>query len=192
MTIPQAEEEKYRRAARDINSLIAVYKTRTMAEPGGLSGHGGLTGGGGEQGRSRNERGNDRPSGPSAGNRTTDRRLPERHKGVAPRSYGQQSERFFTYAKEAKPAWIPFKLCETQHYYRLGSSSVAQKQALPFPSGKVSSPEERWKFAIYGQTPHMTERRFVKQEKRNPMRVFFYANDRLFIRTNNFNELWMC
>lgn len=33
MTIPQAEEEKYRRAARDINSLIAVYKTRFMAEP---------------------------------------------------------------------------------------------------------------------------------------------------------------
>ena len=30
MTIPQAEEEKYRRAARDINSLIAVYKTRFM------------------------------------------------------------------------------------------------------------------------------------------------------------------
>ena len=33
MTIPQAEEEKYRRAARDINSLIAAYKTRFMAEP---------------------------------------------------------------------------------------------------------------------------------------------------------------
>ena len=31
--IPQAEEEKYRRAARDINSLIAAYKTRFMAEP---------------------------------------------------------------------------------------------------------------------------------------------------------------
>ena len=31
MTIPQAEEEKYRRAARDINSLIAAYKTRFMA-----------------------------------------------------------------------------------------------------------------------------------------------------------------
>lgn len=190
MTIPQAEEEKYRRAARDINSLIAAYKTRFMAEPR-LSGHGGLTGGG-RQGRSRNERGNDRPSGPSAGNRTTDRRLPERHKGVAPRSYGQQSERFFTYAKEAKPAWIPFKLCETQHYYRLGSSSVAQKQALPFPSGKVFSPRRNVGSLRFTAAPHMTERRFVKQEKRNPMRVFFYANDRLFIRTNNFNELWMC
>lgn len=33
MTIPQAEEEKFRRAARDINSLIAAYKTRFMAEP---------------------------------------------------------------------------------------------------------------------------------------------------------------
>ena len=33
MTIPQAEEEKYRKAALDINSMIAVYKTRFMAEP---------------------------------------------------------------------------------------------------------------------------------------------------------------
>ena len=33
MTIPQAEEEKYRKAAQDINSMIAVYKTRFMAEP---------------------------------------------------------------------------------------------------------------------------------------------------------------
>ena len=165
MTIPQAEEEKYRRAARDINSLIAVYKTRFMAEPEDYLAMAALQVAA-EQGRSRNERGNDRPSGPSAGNRTTDRRLPERHKGVAPRSYGQQSERFFTYAKEAKPAWIPFKLCETQHYYRLGSSSVAQKQALPFPSGKVSSPEERWKFAIYGSPTHDgTEIRQTREEE---------------------------
>lgn len=33
MTIPQAEEEKYRKAALDINSMIAVYKTRFMADP---------------------------------------------------------------------------------------------------------------------------------------------------------------
>lgn len=191
MTIPQAEEEKYRRAARDINSLIAAYKTRFMAEPEDYLAMAALQVAA-DKVDLRNERGNDRPSGPSAGNRTTDRRLPERHKGVAPRSYGQQSERFFTYAKEAKPAWIPFKLCETQHYYRLGSSSVAQKQALPFPSGKVSSPRRNVGSLRFTAAPHMTERRFVKQEKRNPMRVFFYANDRLFIRTNNFNELWMC
>ena len=33
MTIPQTEEEKYRRAAQDINALISVYKTRFAAEP---------------------------------------------------------------------------------------------------------------------------------------------------------------
>ena len=33
MTIRQAEEEKYRRAAQDINALISVYKTRFAAEP---------------------------------------------------------------------------------------------------------------------------------------------------------------
>ena len=32
-TIRQAEEEKYRRAAQDINALISVYKTRFAAEP---------------------------------------------------------------------------------------------------------------------------------------------------------------
>ena len=31
MTIRQAEEEKYRRAAQDINALISVYKTRFAA-----------------------------------------------------------------------------------------------------------------------------------------------------------------
>lgn len=33
MTIPQQEEEKYRRAARDINSLISSYRSTFAAEP---------------------------------------------------------------------------------------------------------------------------------------------------------------
>lgn len=33
MTILQTDEEKYRRAAQDINAMISVYKTRFMAEP---------------------------------------------------------------------------------------------------------------------------------------------------------------
>ncbi|MDD3107947.1 MAG: cell division protein ZapA [Alistipes sp.] len=33
MTISQVDEEKYRRAAQDINALITRYKTRFVAEP---------------------------------------------------------------------------------------------------------------------------------------------------------------
>ncbi len=33
MTILQNEEEKFRRAAQDLNALISVYKTRFAAEP---------------------------------------------------------------------------------------------------------------------------------------------------------------
>ena len=33
MTIQQNEEEKFRRAAQDLNALISVYKTRFAAEP---------------------------------------------------------------------------------------------------------------------------------------------------------------
>ena len=33
MTIQQNEEEKFRRAAQDLNALISAYKTRFVAEP---------------------------------------------------------------------------------------------------------------------------------------------------------------
>ncbi len=33
MTVPQADEEKYRRAARDINSLISSYRSTFAAQP---------------------------------------------------------------------------------------------------------------------------------------------------------------
>ena len=33
MTVPQDDEEKYRRAAREINELISAYKGSFVAEP---------------------------------------------------------------------------------------------------------------------------------------------------------------
>ena len=76
MTIRQAEEEKYRRAAQDINALISVYKTRFAA--GRLSGHGRFAGGR-RQGRAGDEPGDDGRGTAFAENRTRDRRLPEQY-----------------------------------------------------------------------------------------------------------------